>query len=303
VPEWDAEVAIDETLVRALLADQFPDLDAASARLLGEGWDNSVWAVEERWAFRFPRREIAIPGVEREIAVLPKLASLLPVPIPEPRFVGVPSDVFRWPFFGAPMLSGMEPCAAGLEDGQRERLGSELGHFLRVLHSPETLGTADPGSALPDDPIRRADTAFRVTRTRQRLDEIPPDLWQPTPNVEELLEAGEQLEPSTRRALTHGDLHIRHLLVEGASVSGVIDWGDMGRSDPAIDLMLVWLLLPPAGRRSFVEAYGPVDEQAALRARVLALFLGLTLALYARDVGHAALERECVAGLERTLLD
>ncbi len=80
-------------------------------------------------------------------------------------------------------------------------------------------------------------------------------------------------------------------------MSGVIDWGDMCRSDPAIDLMLVWILLLPAGLEPrFVEAYGPIDDEQALRARVLALFLGLTLALYARDVGHAALERECARG-------
>ncbi len=303
MPEWDAEVAIDEELVRRLLGEQFPELDADSARLLGEGWDNSVWAIEERWAFRFPRRAIAIPGVEREIAALGRLGPLLPAPIPEPRFVGVPSDRFPWPFFGAPLLSGLEPCDAGLDDDERETLGTALGHFLRVLHEPETLASVDPSGVLPDDPIRRADTPFRVTRTRERLAEVSSDVWAPADRVEELLDEGERLPPSTRRVLTHGDLHVRHLLVAGGSVSGVIDWGDMCRSDPAIDLMLVWLLLPPAGRRCFVDAYGPIDDEARLRARVLALFLGLTLAAYARDVGHVALERECVAGLQRTLVD
>jgi hypothetical protein len=122
VPEWDAEVAIDDVLVRALLAEQFPELDAASARLLGEGWDNSVWVVEETWAFRFPRRLIAIPGVERELAVLPRLARLLTVPIPEPRFVGVPGERFPWPFFGAPLLAGREAAEADLDDEAREEL-------------------------------------------------------------------------------------------------------------------------------------------------------------------------------------
>jgi len=161
----------------------------------------------------------------------------------------------------------------------------------------------DPRSALPDDPIRRADTPFRVTRTRERLAELPRDLWRPPTRVSEILAEGDRLPPGTTRVLTHGDLHVRHLLVRHGSVSGVIDWGDMCRSDPAIDLMLVWSLLPPAGRERFVEAYGPIDEESYLRARVLALFLGSTLALYARDVGHTALERECIAGLDRTLVD
>ncbi len=161
--EWDAEVIVDEPLVRVLLAEQFPELDAGSARLLGEGWDNSVWVVEDRWAFRFPRREIALPGVERELRVLPRVAPLLPVPIPEPRFVGAPSDRFPWPFFGAPLLSGAEVADAELDDRARERLGVELGRFLRALHGVELeLG-------LPVDPIRRADTPFRVERTRERL--------------------------------------------------------------------------------------------------------------------------------------
>ncbi len=54
MPEWDAEVVVDEELVRALLGEQFPGLDASSARLLGEGWDNSVWVVEEHVGVPLP---------------------------------------------------------------------------------------------------------------------------------------------------------------------------------------------------------------------------------------------------------
>jgi aminoglycoside phosphotransferase (APT) family kinase protein len=295
VPEWDAEVAVDKTLVQALLADQFPELDAASARLLGEGWDNSVWVVEEAWAFRFPRREIAIPGVERELAVLPLLAPLLPVPIPAPRFVGVPSELFRWPFFGAPLLAGLEPADADLDDEAREELGTDLGRFLRVLHD------IDLGVDLPVDPIRRADMPYRVSRTRERFASL--DLWTAPPQVGRLLDDAERLPPSTRRAITHGDLHHRHLLVHDRATSGVIDWGDMCLSDPAIDLLLVWSLLSPKGRERFVAEYGAIDEESRLRARTLAFFLCATLAIYARDVGHESLLRESVAGLERTLVD
>ena len=303
MPEWDAEVAVDGVLVRALLAEHFPELDASSARLLGEGWDNSVWAVEDRWAFRFPRRQIAIPGVEREIAVLPRLARLLPVPIPVPTFVGQPGDRFPWPFFGAPLLRGVEPADAELTEDDRVALGAELGVLLRALHVPETLAGVDPERSLPVDFNRRADMPFRVSRVRDRLLDVPLDLWRPPAHVEDILRKAEGLGPTSGTALVHGDLHIRHLLVDGGSVSGVIDWGDVCRADPAVDLMLPWLLLPREGRLRFVAAYGPIDEDRLVRARVLALFLGLVLALYARDVGNARLERESVAALERTLID
>lgn len=298
MPEWDAEVVVDEELVGALLGEQFPGLDASSARLLGEGWDNAVWVVEETWAFRFPRRAIAIPGVERELEILPQLAPLLPVPIPEPRFVGAPSELFPWPFFGAALLGGVEVADARLDEDARVELGAGLGRFLRVLHDCEV------DVDLPDDPIRRADTPFRVRRTRERLSTSAAlGIWTPPPEVAQILGQAEQLGPSRHRVVTHGDLHLRHVLVEDGALAGVIDWGDMCRSDPAIDLMLVWSLLPRPGRERFVAEYGPVDEEARLRARVLALFLGLTLALYGRDVGNKRLECECLAGLERTLVD
>ena len=123
VPDWDAEVVLDESLVRALLGEQFPDLDATSARLLDEGWDNAVWVVEERWAFRFPRRAVAIPGVERELEVLPRLAPLFSVPIPVPTFVGHRSERFPWPFFGTRLLPGDEVANAELDDEARVALG------------------------------------------------------------------------------------------------------------------------------------------------------------------------------------
>ena len=153
MPEWDAEVTVDGVLVRSLLSEQFPELDARSARLLGEGWDNSVWVVEESWAFRFPRRAIAIPGVEREISVLPRLAPLLPAPIPEPRFVGTPSERFPWPFFGAPLLAGREPADADLG---RRRSRRPRGGARTLLARASRRGARRRPPRRPDPPCGHA---------------------------------------------------------------------------------------------------------------------------------------------------
>ena len=305
MPEWDAEVVVGEGLVRALLGEQFPELDASSAQLLGEGWDNSVWVVEERWAFRFPRRGIAIPGVERELAVLPALAPLLPAPIPMPRFVGQPSDRFPWPFFGAELLSGVEPCDAQLSDDDRAELGGELGRFLRVLHSEATLDAVDPERSLPIDFNRRADMTFRVPRARENLAYLRElGLWKAPAMVESILTPAELLPPSSAELLlTHGDLHQRHVLISDSALAAVIDFGDVCLADPCIDLMLTWSLLTPDGRARFFAEYGQVTEEQLLRARVLAIVLDSMLARYADDAGNPSLLRESMAGLERTLVD
>ncbi|HEX7196469.1 MAG TPA: phosphotransferase, partial [Candidatus Limnocylindria bacterium] len=135
MPEWDPEIEVDADRARALIGAQFPELANAEVREVAAGWDNVVHLVDGRWAFRFPRREIAVPGVRREIEVLPRLAAHLPLPIPEPRFVGVPADGYPWPWFGAAYLPGVELAESGLADDGRLALGAALGAFLRALHS------------------------------------------------------------------------------------------------------------------------------------------------------------------------
>jgi aminoglycoside phosphotransferase (APT) family kinase protein len=160
VPEWSPEIVVDEPLVRLLLGRQCSRARAASLRLAGEGWDNTAWLVDERWLFRFPRREIALDGVGRELRVLPALAPLLPLPIPQPVFVGRSTSEFPWPFFGSPVVPGRELAEARLSDDARSALARPLGRFLRALHA------ASIPVELPVDPISRADMGFRVPLAR-----------------------------------------------------------------------------------------------------------------------------------------
>ncbi len=104
-------------------------------------------------------------------------------------------------------------------------------------------------------------------------------------------------------AVCHGDLHFRQLLVDGGDLTGIIDWVDVCRSDPGVDLQLLWSFLPPAGRDAFLDEYGPVSEGSLLRARVLALFLNAILAQYGHAEGMRPVAAEALAALDRTVDD
>jgi aminoglycoside phosphotransferase (APT) family kinase protein len=111
----------------------------------------------------------------------------------------------------------------------------------------------------------------------------------------------QQLRGARPTAIVHGDLHLRHLLVgERAEPTAVIDWIDICRNDPCVDLVLYWSVLPPKGRSEFLDAYGPLSEDQLLRGWVLALCLCATLALYGHTEGMESLRREAIAGLDRT---
>jgi aminoglycoside phosphotransferase (APT) family kinase protein len=293
VSDWTAELVVDEALARRLLG-QFPELEVSSLRPLASGWDYTIWVVDEEWAFRFPRREIVRRGTELEIAVVPLLAPLLPLPVPAARFVGEPTDEFPWPFFGSPLLPGVELTELDLDAEQRLAVALELASFLRALH------TVELDVELPTDSNRRADMATRVPKAREQLAEVERHgIWRRPASVEALLDEAEQLPASTASAVVHGDLHVRQLLVEHGRLTGVLDWVDLCRTDPAIDLSMAWSYLDADGRRSFLHTYGPVTDEQLLRARVVALSLGAALALYGRFEGNAAVAREAIDGLDR----
>ena len=299
--EWDPEVQVDEALARELIGGQFPELRDAPIRLLAAGWDNIVYLVDDRWAFRFPRRAVAVAGVEREISTLPRIAPNLPLPIPEPRHVGRPSGDYPWPWFGTPFLPGVELAAAGIPDDRRGPLATTLGAFLAALHAPGLAARIGPG--LPVDPNRRADMGFRVPGTRARIEGLATKrLWQPTDGVSRLLADAERLPPPSRTVLLHGDLHVRHVLVDrGGAPAGVIDWGDLCVGDPSIDLSLAYGAFVGASRTQFLDAYGPVDGLTELRARVIAAFLAAALLAYADEVRLPKLRAEALRALDRAV--
>jgi aminoglycoside phosphotransferase (APT) family kinase protein len=211
--------------------------------------------------------------------------------VPEHR--GRPSEGFPWPFWGARWLPGAESGAA--TDAERLELAPQLGDFLRRLHE-----TRIP--SLPVDVVRRADMPSRVPRTREELAALAP-LWTPPAGVARLLDEAERLPEAEPAATCHGDLHFRQVLTERGRLTGVVDWVDVCRSDPGIDLQLAFAFLSPEARPAFFGAYGDVTDASLIRARVVALFLSAALALYGRDQGLPAVEAEALASLDRATAD
>jgi aminoglycoside phosphotransferase (APT) family kinase protein len=278
---WSAEERVDEDRARRLIQEQFPELAAGEVTLVSEGWDYAVFRVDREWAFRFPRREVAVPGTEREIAVLPQIAERLPVGVPAPVFVGRPGEHFRWPFYGARYFEGVEATGRPVDP-------TALGTALRALHAPEPLEAVS--SALPADPLGRVDMAVRLPRLRELGIDAPT-----------LVAAAEELPPARHTAVCHGDLHMRQLLVDGGTLTGIVDWVDVCRSDPAVDLSVAWSTLDAVARPPFFAAYGEVDEETRIRARVVAAFLCAMLADWAEKEGVPVVRDAAVAGLARAI--
>jgi aminoglycoside phosphotransferase (APT) family kinase protein len=288
---WDAEVVVTPATACRLIDKQFPALAPATATPIGVGWDNTAFDVNGTYVFRFPRREAALLGLNFEIAVLPSLAPRMPLPIPCPEYFGQPDGDYPFPFVGYPIISGRTACSLALTDAQRTQSAAPLGRFLRALHQIEADEAAAMG-AVPDFQ-GKADTAYHAPRIKNYLRELASKgLLERPERFDYILDGASELR-HYRTTLMHGDLYVRHLLVDSDCVlCGVIDWGDVNFGDPAADLCIAHSFLPPSAHASFREAYGPMEEDTWRIARFRALAYAATLLDFGHDTGDADLLRE-----------
>jgi aminoglycoside phosphotransferase (APT) family kinase protein len=239
----------------------------------GGGWDNAAFLVDRTIVFRFPRRRIAAPLIERESRILPAIAASLPLAIPVPRFVGEPTPDYPWSFAGYARIDGATACSVELSDAARAALARPLAEFLRSLHRIDRAPLV--GLGLPPDQIGRLDHAKRLRQTLERRPACAAgELAQSVDLGIAWLQAHPPNAPAdAARTLVHGDLYARHLLLdETARPTGIIDWGDVHLGDPALDLAIAFLMLPAVAHTTFRDAYGPIDERTWSAARYRAIY-------------------------------
>ena len=295
---WLAENAVSKDLARALIEEQFPEFAPARLELVGVGWDNSMWRVNGEFAFRFPRREIAVPLLQAECMVLPRIADRLPLGIPVPEYCGTSAGGYPWPFSGCRWIEGRTACRAGLSSRDRHRVAAPLAQFLRALHSIDAEQARAIGAA--PDTFGRLDVERRGKKAAEQIREgVERGLIdEPSPLLDLIEDTPTDYQPAAA-VLAHGDLYARHLVVdEERMLTGIIDWGDLHLGDPAVDLSVAHGFLPPEARQEFRDAYGPIDPDAWKVARLKSLVTTLWILFYGDDVKDEALFGEARTALQ-----
>jgi aminoglycoside phosphotransferase (APT) family kinase protein len=287
---WEPEIVVDEALALELIQAQFPSVQAESLSLLGVGWDNTAYSVDGDYVFRFPRRQIAVPLLERENAALPIIAQAVSLDVPRPDFKGVPSQKFKWPFSGYYLMPGDAPI--GLSSQERARLGDGIASFLRELHSINVQEAR--GAGVAEDTLGKLSLAKWIPQLKdfvaefqRRGHELKFD------RLRAFIEMLEEKNPEDQALhLVHGDFYFRHLLVRQGELGGVIDWGDVQLNSPAVDLSIAYTFLPAPVRERFFSEYGSVREATRLLAQMRAFVYGCVLLNYGVDHDDAAMINE-----------
>ncbi|MBS1715534.1 MAG: phosphotransferase [Armatimonadetes bacterium] len=287
--DWRPDVPLDLATAHAIVARRFPSFAGQTPVEVGRGWDNLCLAYGDGTAFRMPTRAVAAEIVLNEIAALPALAPLLPLPVPDIKLVGEPGDDFPYPFFGFALLPGETADRSTWPDVALMLAAEALGTFLRALHAIPF--TEKPLSALPGDLIARADPLRLLGRIVNRAAEIAgqrPDRASWAQGLQRRADALLQgLVLDGVRTVVHGDLYPRHVLADDACLlTGVIDWGDVHIGHPGVDLSLAFTFFSGPSRAAFWQAYGGGPDPSTLRlAQARACNYALALCAYGLDVG------------------
>jgi len=277
------EVDIDVSLVRRLLAAQFPQwADLPLEPLQSAGTDNAIYRLGDNMAVRLPRIDWSVGQVETEHRWLPRLAHHLPLAVPVPLAKGIPGEGYPWPWSVHRWLEGENAAIERIADlGQA---ATDLARFVAALRQIDPTGGPPASRGVPlamqDEPTREA-----IEALRGMIDvDAATAAWQAA--------LGEPVWDGPP-VWVHGDLLPGNLLVERDRLSAVIDFGGLGVGDPACDLMSAWALFSGESRDVFRAALA-VDDATWARGRGHALSWALIFIPYyleTNPVGVSAARR------------
>ncbi|MCE5170829.1 aminoglycoside phosphotransferase family protein [Paenibacillus profundus] len=219
------------------ISSKCPDIPIESIREISTGQNNDVLVVNEQLIFRFPKHAEAARNLAQECRILQHLRTRMHVRIPQPEYVSL-SASDNTLFIGYEMIEGI-PLSDDIfhSTKDKQKLADELGSFLKTLHGVEA------GSALD------MEAPDHVAFWTDLYDRIQNKLFSYM-NSEARLNVKNHFESVLKNygffnvpsVLIHGDFGTSNILIhpETGALAGVIDFGDSGLGDPALDFAALY---------------------------------------------------------------
>lgn len=289
----------DGVEVARLAAGLVGDSGVLAVEREGAGWDHEAWRVDTAdgpWIVRAGtsgtpaerardvRREVAVMQLVRrrlggwaaDAVVLDEAAGCLA----HPRVPGVP-------------LQDLLATSAIAPD-DTTAIASQVG---ALIHSLGGLDPADVGEVVDRD---EAGLAAWVADLPGHL-AVVEHLLTPARRsaIERFLDAPLPAEP-VALVLQHNDLGAEHVIVDGRSISGIIDWSDAAITDPAGELGRLLRDLGEGALPHVLDGYRAAgDERAALTDRAWCY----ARCLIVEDLAYAVARRADLVAFELANLD
>jgi aminoglycoside phosphotransferase (APT) family kinase protein len=242
----DGQLAISPGMVRELVDGQFAGWrNLAITAVRSSGTVNAIFRIGDQLAARFP----LMPGdaaavrrrLESEAAAARELAGRTRFGTPEPVAVGEPGAGYPLPWAVQTWLPGV--TALDEDPGGSMLFAHDLAEFIGGVRAIGTGGRTFSGRGRGGD-LRSHDQWMQTCLERSgRLLDVP--------RLRRLWEAMRELpRGAAGDVMSHGDLIPGNVLVSGGRLAGILDAGDLGPADSALDLVAAWHLLEDGPRQA-----------------------------------------------------
>jgi aminoglycoside phosphotransferase (APT) family kinase protein len=240
------QLAVSPGMVRELVDEQFPSWRGLPVTAVeSPGTVNAIFRVGGQLAARFPLRPDDAAAVRRrlesEAAAARELAGRTRFATPEPVAIGEPGAGYPLPWAVQTWLPGV--TADDEDPGGSVAFAHDLAEFIGGVRAIGTGGRTFSGRGRGGD-LRSHDGWMETCFERSG----------PLLDVPRLRRLWETMRALPRGAagdvMSHSDLIPGNVLVSGGRLAGILDVGDLGPADPALDLVAAWHLLEDDPRQA-----------------------------------------------------
>lgn len=248
------QLAVSTVTVRGLVDEQFPDWRGLPVSAFpSQGTVNALFRIGEDYLARFPLRP-ADPAATRRLLesqarAAHELAGRTRFRTPVPVALGEPGPGYPLPWSVQTWLPGT--TATDEDPGASAGFARDLAEFIEGVRAIDTRGRRFTGTGRGGD-LRAHDAWMQTCFARSEALLDVPGLRRMWSGFRDLPREGDDV-------MSHRDLIPGNLLVSGGRLAGVLDVGDLGPADPALDLVSAWHLLEAGPRQVLRAALGCGD--------------------------------------------
>ena len=291
---WDWNVP-DHSSAATFLAGQFP---GSALEPFGSG-DFCIAFRREDQVIRVAGHVEAARALERECCILPKIAPMLPLPVPRPTYhspQGCPPFTLHQEIIGEVLT---REIWEGMPVSAREKAASDLATFLKTLHAlPIEIGL--------ECGLVQIDAAKIAGHLREETAKTFHGSLEPAVqrSLDQTLERWSSQRDDQGPALLHCDIGPGHLLYDPSTLllTGVIDFADLVIGDPARDFIYIYEDFGPLILEGVLTRYAGQEApkmMPSIRKWYLLEAISWTIGMHV--VGHEADVAHGLAEIRREL--
>jgi aminoglycoside phosphotransferase (APT) family kinase protein len=246
------QLDISTATVRGLVNEQFPAWRGLPvSEFPSQGTVNALFRIGQDYLARFPLQpakaaepDATLRLLEKEAAAARELAGRTRFRTPEPVALGEPGPGYPLPWSVQTWLPGT--TATDEDPGGSVPFARDLAEFITGLRAIPTHGRRFTGTGRGGD-LHRHDPFMQtcLDRSEKLLD---------VPRLRRLWDGFRDLPREGDDVMSHRDLIPGNVLVADGRLAGVLDVGDSGPADPALDLVSAWHLLETGPRQVLRDA-------------------------------------------------